>query len=421
MNQRMVIGAVLGLVMVGCARTPREEGPITVVAPRPATVAEAMELIDQRAEWTELGQINVARHPAEKYLKGMTIVIDPGHGGTDGGNISTQPAGYKAGHAGEKEAFINFRVAVLLNRLLKDAGVNVIMTRYGDDTISLRERAEVANNAKKLDGSIGADLFISIHHNAYSNRSTNFTSIWYHGDANDAEVSLDVARHVAERLGEGMRTQVGVSGLLFSDKLMYESGFGVLRACKVPCFLCECSFFTNPAEEQRLRDAKYNLREAYAIYTALCEYAYEGRPTQSMPEVTMAGSSVHVSTLLDEGLPGWWGKDLPRILKSTIDVTVDGKRVGFEFDERSKALTANLEQLKAGEHVLGVHFANMYKHHNWPQRYRFVIAGDEGTRTIEKVEALGTVRSVYVDGPSTRRGRRGATSQTTQPATTQNN
>ncbi len=57
---------------------------------------EAMALIDGRDDWTAQPPINVPRHPAEKFLSGMTIVIDPGHGGEDGGNTSTQPTGYKA-------------------------------------------------------------------------------------------------------------------------------------------------------------------------------------------------------------------------------------------------------------------------------------------------------------------------------------
>ena len=105
----------------------------------------------------------------KKYLKDLTIVIDPGHGGEDGGDNSTEPPGYKAGPSGAKEAHMNLRVSLLLRRLLSDAGANVVLTRDSDSTIGLRERAEVANNAKRLDGQTGADLFVSVHHNASSN------------------------------------------------------------------------------------------------------------------------------------------------------------------------------------------------------------------------------------------------------------
>src|SRR5688572_25350260 len=124
---------------------------ITEFTTQPATrnvldVSAAFALIDSRDNWETLPPVMIPRDPAEKFLKGLVIVIDPGHGGTDGGNISTRPAGYKAGRGGEREANINLRVALLLERLLKDAGVHVTMTRHGDDSLSLTERAEVANN-----------------------------------------------------------------------------------------------------------------------------------------------------------------------------------------------------------------------------------------------------------------------------------
>src|SRR5690242_18740585 len=148
---------ICGSIVFGCSPKRSTDKPITIEPPppqpqsqsQPMSVAEAMKLIDSRDDWTKYPPINVPRHPAEKFLKDLTIVIDPGHGGEDGGNSSTQPAGYKAGRGGEKEAHINLRVSLLLERLLKDAGCDVVMTRHGDDTISLRARAEVANNVKR--------------------------------------------------------------------------------------------------------------------------------------------------------------------------------------------------------------------------------------------------------------------------------
>jgi N-acetylmuramoyl-L-alanine amidase len=323
--------------------------------PKPMPLDQAMKLIDNRQDWQDRGPIQIPRIPSEKFLKGMTIVIDPGHGGADGGDATTKPAAYKAGPTGVKEAHMNLRVSLLLERLLKDAGVNVILTRHGDDTVSLTDRAEVANTAKRPGGGIGADLFISIHHNAAgkSHDPANFTSIFYHGEVDDAEVALDVARHIAAHLGPAMRTNVGVSGPLYSDFLMFPGwGFGVLRACKVPAVLCECSFYTNPEEEQRLRDAGYNLREAYAIYAALCEYAYEGRPTQSVPNVEVNDSTVTLTMALDEGLPGWWGKERNRILRSTMSATWDGKPMAVVYNATTKLLIARAPLLEAAPIVM---------------------------------------------------------------------
>jgi N-acetylmuramoyl-L-alanine amidase len=344
------------------------------------SLEQAMKLIDDRPGWEVLPALNVSRYPGEIFLKGMTICIDPGHGGTDGGETTTRPAGYKSGPTGLKEAFINLRVGLLLERLLTDAGVNVIMTRHADSTISLHDRAEVANNAKRLDGGIGADLFVSIHHNA-SRPSSNYPSVWYHGSIDDNEPDVDVARHIAFELGQQMHTQVAKTSPIFSSQLMYGSGFGVLRQAKMPAVLCECSFMTNPAEEQRLRGADYSLREAYAIYLGLCKWAYCGRPTQTAPITSSSNGEKLLTTTLAEGLPPWWGSDRNRIFASSVEVTLDGKRLPIEFDELSRRLTATLPpNLDSGqEHVVVVHHENMLGNHNWPQRYRLGAVGKPAT------------------------------------------
>jgi N-acetylmuramoyl-L-alanine amidase len=391
---------ICGSILLGCSPKKPPQPPLTVEERQPMAVPEAMSLIDSRDDWIAHPPINVPRHPAEKFLKDVTIVIDPGHGGTDGGNTSTKPAGYKAGQGGEKEAHINLRVALLLERLLKDAGCDVVLTRHGDDTISLRARAELANSVKRRrDGGTGADLFVSIHHNAGS-RTSNYTSVWYHGSVDDNEPELDVARYIALELGRAMRTQVAKTSPIFSSQLMYDGGFGVLRQCDVPGVLLECSFFSDREEEKRLVDAGYNLREAYAIYVGLCEWAYCGRPTQTTPVVSASGDKATLTTTLDEGLPSWWGSDRSRILRSSVRVTLDGKTLPIDFDELSRVVIATLPPAAmTGEHDIIIHHQNFLKNHNSPQRY----ALDDG-----KVRPL----------PSRRPGRQPARRPATKPATT---
>lgn len=415
MKKRMVMFIVCGLMM-GCSSSKRAP----VVQPiEPKSLEDAMRLLDERPDWSEQPAMTTfPRHPAEKYLKDVTIVLDPGHGGTDGGAVDTR-SGYKTGPGGVKEAHMNLRVGLLLRKLLMDAGANVVITREADDSIGLRERAEIANNAKRPDGGTGADLFISLHHNAFSEKpESNYTTVWYHGTVDQAEPDLDAARHVAHQIGDALHTRWAKTSPLLSDQLMYDSGFGVLRACNVPCFLCESSFYTNPAEEQRLRDAEYNLREAYAIYRGLCQWAYEGRPTQSSPIITTQGSEIGVAIELNDGLPvEWWGHERNRIVTSTIGLTLDDQPIDFKFDAKAKLLTAALPppsassqpSSNASQKILGIHHANMFKHHNWPQRYRlsFAVPESGGAPTI-RVEVLRAIRS-----PSTLPTTRTATGKAT--------
>lgn len=370
--------------------------------PKIATLEEAMKLLEDRPAWARHDrELDLSRHPAEKYLADWVIVLDPGHGGL------ADRAGYKRGPTGVREAEMNLRVGLLLKELLQQAGATVILTRESETSEAADDRlgdtharrAAVANTVRRPDGGTGADLFISLHHNAASNPDSNYTTVWFHGEAAWSEPALDAARTIGHRLGESLRTDVGLTGLLMSDQQMYASGFAVLRRAEVPAILLESSFFTQPEEEQRLRDARYNLREAYAIYEGLCELAYGGRPTQSTPrplethgegqENASSRSAVTFVSNLDDGLPaGWWGGDRNRILPSTITVTLDGRRLDHRFDPASKALTFELPPSLEGG-TLAVHHANLYKHHNFPQRYRLERTDDAAW----KVNPLGQRRS----------------------------
>ena len=369
------VGLVVGLAMTaglgGCREAPLVQRVEVRELPGPATLAEAEAVLTQRGDWTVVPPLAVPAHPAEKYLQGWAIVLDPGHGG------HADREGYKRGPTGVREAEVNWRVSVLLQRLLTEAGAQVVLTRDGDEAISLADRAKVANTLRRQrDGVVGADLFISVHHNLSPNAGTNWTSVWFHDDPNHAEVGIDAGRYIAHRVGEALRTQVGVTSPLMTDRQMYDGGFGVIRASEVPAILLELSFYSNPEEEQRLRDGLYNLRSAYAIYLGLVEYAYGGRPSQESIEVLgLDGGGGELRAKLRDGMPeGWWGGDRTRILRDGIAVTLDGQQLRFEFDAASRELTAELpaELLEAepeGGHVLKLRHENFFKHANWPQRY----------------------------------------------------
>lgn len=386
------------LLAVGCTTraAPRSAtatshlADVTVPGWSPAQLDEAMAYLDDRGAWEDHGRpLTVPKHPAEKYLEGWCIVLDPGHGGK--GDVP----GYKMGPTGVREAEMNLRVAYLLRKLLEDAGAYVTLTREGevsaaaDDRLkdTHKRRADIANYLQRPDGGVGADLFISLHHNASSREGANYPSVWFHGEADWSEPSLDAARYVGHRLGAELRCdEVGLTSVLMSDQQMYGSGFAVLRHAQVPAFLTESSFFTEPQEEQRLRDAMYNLREAHAIYLGLVEYAYGGRPTQTTPDVAVAEGKLTVTTTLNENLPEWWGHERHRTLSSTVSVFVAGQRVAVQYDPATQQLTAaeafHGEPADAGPIDVSIHHANFYKHHNWPQRYTVTFAAD-GTATVE--------------------------------------
>ncbi|WP_245803474.1 N-acetylmuramoyl-L-alanine amidase [Daejeonella lutea] len=190
-------------------------------------------------------------------LTGKVIVIDPGHGG------SAATDSYRQGPTGEREEWIDLRVGILLKGLLEEKGAKVFLTRSEDVTFPLAERSKMAVDNK-------ADFFVSIHHNATADPAVNFPIIYYHGLASENVASVEFSKHLAKNLRKHMyKTKTHVS--IVSDFTIFSgSGASVLRGTYgIPGVLAEASFFTNPAEESRLKEKEHNLGEAIAFANAI--------------------------------------------------------------------------------------------------------------------------------------------------------
>lgn len=360
---------------------------------------EALAMLDNRPAWDGWDDGRYPVHPAQKYLEGLVIVLDPGHGAK-----SLEVPGYKMGPTGVREAVMNLNVGLLLKKMLTDAGAIVVLTRetefneIADDRLDdthLR-RANLANTIERPDGGHGADLFISLHHNAASRPTANYTTVWFHGRAGDSEPGLDLARILCHHVGQSLRTDVGLTCPVMSDHQMYAEGFAVLRYSDVPSCLVEASFFTHLDEEQRLADAGHNLREAYAIYLGLCEWAYQGRPTQTPPTARVVESQLIIETTLSDGLPEWWGHDLQRVMTSSIYVEADGKALPWEYDPETKRLTMTMptpDFSRGFTMEINLHHSNLMDHSNWPQRYALTFALEEGELALVDSVALGQKRT----------------------------
>jgi len=314
-----------------------------------------------------------------KFLKGVKICLNPGHGG------DADQRGFKRGPTGVREAEMNLRVARYLRDFLVACDADVMMTRDDDILLTYEERAAIANDW-------AADLFVSLHHNAIDNKpEVNYTTVWYHGEIAYRPSNLDLARYLCEGLYDALALPRITDVPLKSDNLMYKDGFAVLRHAKVTAALCESSFFTNPDEEQRLRHPEYNLREAYGLFIGLARYAAAGLPRArliaipgesllanngadegSAPKADSAAMSPTVLSEsaivfeLDDGLRSRkaWGYDRNMILEDTIIVRIDGERVLHEFHDDGSRYLLTVEPpmaLPSGPHQIEVQFQNMNK------------------------------------------------------------
>jgi N-acetylmuramoyl-L-alanine amidase len=205
-------------------------------------------------------------------LAGKTICVDPGHGGT------AATDSYRVGLGGEREEWINLRVALELKQLLEAKGARVLMTRTTDVDVPLATRAKLALDEK-------ADLFLSLHHNATADRSANFPILYYHGHASENAGSVALGQCLARRLRKALFTSKTPVSLCSDYVLFPNAGCAVLRqSYGIPGILGEASFFTNAEEEKRLKQPAYNRKEAKAYCQAVEDF-FALKPTPPVQPV----------------------------------------------------------------------------------------------------------------------------------------
>lgn len=173
------------------------------------------------------------------------IVIDPGHGGLDNG------AAY--GYVDEDDT--NLIISFLLRAELTVLGYESLLTRDRDESVSLRNRCDFANQA-------GADLFVSIHCDAFHKTTTSGMSVHMH--PNGSRRARMLADRIARSLVENFpgHRQRGVR----------ENNFAVLRWTWMPAVLIECEFLSNPETRDFLHEPENQLALARAIAGAVSEF-----------------------------------------------------------------------------------------------------------------------------------------------------
>ncbi len=191
----------------------------------------------------------------------MTVVIDAGHGGRDGGAVSD---------LGTVEKEINLALSKELGNFFVQSGAKVVYTRETDDAIVSEEkqigttikRRDMALRKKIRDGS-SADFFISIHMNNFSDSRYSGAQVFYNGTDDRAKL-----------LARSIQAQIKQIADLKNNREAKDSKNNIflLNDSKAPAVLIECGFLSNSAEEQKLLDSAYREKLAYAIYSGVLKY-----------------------------------------------------------------------------------------------------------------------------------------------------
>ncbi len=185
-------------------------------------------------------------------LLGKTICLDPGHGGSDPGAV---------GPTGTQEKDNTLAIGLLLRERLEKNGATVVMTRDSDRDVSypgstadeeLGARVDIANES-------GADIFISIHNDAFTNSSAAGTTTFHYGD-NEA---VRLAGHVQKCLVDELGTR---------DRGSRFASFYVIRYTDMPAILVEVAFISNPEEELLLASVDGRCKAADSIFQGIVRY-----------------------------------------------------------------------------------------------------------------------------------------------------
>jgi len=318
-------------------------------------------LYEYPPDWKETVKRDSTIDYYSKYLIGRKIFLDPGHGGEDRRNTN------KNGDV--IEADINLRVALNLKQYLESAGAQVIISRDKDTTVQLAYRSEWANKS-------GAEIFISIHHNAPGKTEddyTNYTSTYYHARETDYEFESsdqDIARYIERDLAYVMGNPGGLGSFdgTLSDYNIYPGeGFSVLRKKNIPGVLVECAFHTSHFEELRLNNEEFNQIQAWGIFRGLAKYYRAGKP-----EIIFLTDSSKVEN--NSLSVSFYLQDTTAINPKLTQVFFNKEEKEFKFDKTTNVLTMELGMPETGTYPIRIIAANKNGNHSFPFRKNILIS-----------------------------------------------
>lgn len=187
----------------------------------------------------------IVKPGAEEYLKNKTIVLDPGHGGTDKG---------ATGATGTYEKDLTLWTAQRLSDKLIAAGANVYVTRKNDSYLQLASRVNMARN-------YNADAFISLHYDSNIDPSVRgMTGYYFHSFQQALAESI-----FASTIGQ---TKMKSRGVRFGD-------FYVIRENSQKAVLMELGYLSNPAEEMIIKSSGFQENAASGMFDGLARYFKE--------------------------------------------------------------------------------------------------------------------------------------------------
>ena len=198
-----------------------------------------------------------ARPVAASAPDKITVVIDAGHGGVDGGVTGA--------NSGVKEADLNLEVAKGLKTLFESAGVNVVLTRttsaglYGAFSSGFKRRD--LESRVKIAKASGADVFISVHMNKYSDSTRRGAQVFY-------KIGHEESKALADSIQKSLNVMEGA----VRECTVLAGDYYVLNYSDCPAVICECGFLSSPEDEKLLLDENYRKTLCHSIFSGTIDY-----------------------------------------------------------------------------------------------------------------------------------------------------
>ena len=205
-------------------------------------------------------QVNSSMPVMGNVMPKRQVVIDPGHGGEDGGAESNSLI--------EKE--INLDISLILEKMLKVSGFDVIMTRTEDVSIydtdakgtRSKKRSDILNRLAIANENPDA-ILISVHQNKFS-QSKYWGAQMFYGKENEfsKELAQQLQTSFVQLLQQGNKREIKP---ITSDVYL-------IKHAKIPAVLTECGFLSNPQEAKKLASDEYKKQVDFAIYNGILQF-----------------------------------------------------------------------------------------------------------------------------------------------------
>ena len=188
------------------------------------------------------------------------IILDPGHGGADGG---------ASGADGTVEKNLNLEIALKVQKLLQQSGCTVFLTRSDDRSLStiedeINKMIKVAdlNNRREMTDELEVDAFVSIHMNTFQDSQYFGSQVFYSSSPADSKYLADFIQEEIRQVDpQNERVTKNGSGSIF-----------ILNDVSVPSVVVECGFLSNQMDLERLKSEDYQNKLAGAIYNGIVKF-----------------------------------------------------------------------------------------------------------------------------------------------------